>query len=158
MHVSDRNRLEKETLALLLAEDDMLEARAAAEAIQTADHLHLRWALDTALSVAYARAFTKSTICTLDRDEYRPVDPALAEIHDLLIETRDSRYAHTDKDGGREATLTLLLRSGLEAMRWNRLLLPSLRIPEAIALCDEQRDRFRDAARERRIRLDSTPR
>lgn len=87
MHESDRNRLTKELTARLFAADEMLEAQAAAmkrermmaedrdTALRVTANPHLRWALETGMSVAHSRAFTSSTFHTLDRDEYRPDDP-----------------------------------------------------------------------------------
>ena len=163
MHVSVRNRLTKEMTALLFAADDMLEAQAAALALQEMTERdtttpavgaranpHLRWALETGLSVAYARAFTSSTFQTLDRGEYRPVEPSLAWIHDYLIEMRDDRYAHTDKDAGRSASFA---SATSKAVQWERLLFPQSRFAEAVALCELQRHRFEREALERQLSL-----
>jgi hypothetical protein len=53
-------------------------------------------ALETAIVVSYARAFTKSSLVQLDRDAYRPTWPEQPYCHDELLKLRDSRYAHTD--------------------------------------------------------------
>ena len=83
----------------------MFEARAAAAAIPTADddaHPSLG-AQNSALGRVLPSVHEELDLQAAPR-RVPALDPALAEIHDLLVETRDSRYAHTERDGGREAT------------------------------------------------------
>jgi len=47
--------------------------------------------------VIYARPFARSNFVQFRRDEYRPADSPLANLHDLLIDMRDRAAAHTDK-------------------------------------------------------------
>jgi hypothetical protein len=61
MHERQRTHLEKQTLVLQLAAFDMQQADAAAQAmLAEQSDLPLRLALETAMVVCYARAFTKS--------------------------------------------------------------------------------------------------
>jgi hypothetical protein len=62
-------------------------------------------ALETALIVSYSRAFTKSSIVTLSRDDYVPADERLAHLHYRLIDLRDTRSAYTDKDADRQVSI-----------------------------------------------------
>ena len=66
-------------------------------------------ALETAIVVSYARAFTQSTLLQLDEDEYRPEDARQSELHSKLLDLRDKAYAHTDKEGGRFAAFVELM-------------------------------------------------
>jgi hypothetical protein len=108
MHASDRNRLTKRQTALVLASTDMKHARAALDALEN-EHasVHLMRALETAIFVSYARAFTQSSLLQLNTDEFRPVDRNLAGLHDDLLQLRDKAYAHTDKDSGRSITVEM---------------------------------------------------
>ena len=107
MHESDRNRLSKRLTALLLAASDLRQVEAAARLLEMKSGLHERRALETAISVCYARGFTQSSLCRLSQNEFEPSDPGLAEVHRMLLSHRDKVYAHTDKDGGRLAGLNL---------------------------------------------------
>ncbi len=114
---------------------------------------HLRWALETGLSVAFARAFTSSSFHTLSRDDYRPTEESLAWISTTISSrSRDSRYAHTEKDSGRSASFITTVGKGIG---WSRNLFPDERLAEAVTLCESQRHRFEREARELRVRLDS---
>jgi hypothetical protein len=90
-----------------LAASDMRQAEEAAKAIPTMTPIqfHLRRVLETGLVVAYSRAFTKSTIVTLRREDYEPADPRLADLHGRLIDLRDTVGAHTDKDADRRVSV-----------------------------------------------------
>jgi hypothetical protein len=72
MHKSEINRLKKVQTALLLAASDHDQAAAATRALDSEadDHVLIR-ALETAIAVCYARAFTTSTLLQLG-DEYAP--------------------------------------------------------------------------------------
>jgi hypothetical protein len=107
VHESDRNRLLKHQRMLGLAAVDMSEADHAARFLRTmkpAD-LPLKRALETAVIVSYSRAFTKSSIVTLPRGEYAPADERLARLHDRILDLRDSRSAHTDKEADRQISV-----------------------------------------------------
>jgi hypothetical protein len=63
------------------------------ESIRPAD---LRFGLEAAVAVIYARPFKSRKPRGLDRDEWKPDDDAGARWHDELIDLRDTLYAHTD--------------------------------------------------------------
>lgn len=110
MHESETNRLRKRQRALGLAVMDMRQAFAAAKALEReADDVDLMLALETAIVVTYARAFTKSTLLTLDSSEYRPDNRGLGWFHDELLKLRSQKYAHTDKDSGRTAEIRFVV-------------------------------------------------
>jgi hypothetical protein len=104
MHDSERNRLLKRQRMVGLAASDMSEAQSAARALRTMKPIDIptKRVLETGLIVSYSRSFTKSSIVTLLRDEYAPADEALANLHYRILELRDSRCAHTDKDADRQ--------------------------------------------------------
>ena len=62
-------------------------------------------ALETALVVCYSRAFTSSSIVTLDRHDYEPSDQRLASLHHRILALRDSTFAHSDKDVDRQISI-----------------------------------------------------
>jgi hypothetical protein len=99
---------------------DMRQAKAAADGLEQEEHnVHLMLALETAIVVSYVRAFTKSTLVRLDADEYRPTWPEQPYYHDELLKLRDSRYAHTDADSGRDAEFRQVeSESGDAVMAW----------------------------------------
>lgn len=158
MHESDRNARLKRQKALLLAASDMEQAVAAARALQREhDDVWLMRALETAIAVSYARAFTQSNLLQLDRDEYRPTAEAFGRWHDDLYALRDSVYAHTDPKGGRDATARISSAVGFEEdatqpatvhVEWREQWVPIPRedLPQIIELCVHQRDRFRQEA------------
>ena len=55
--------------------------------------------------VSYSRAFTKSSIVTLQREEYAPADEKLSKLHDRILDLRDSRCAHTDTEADRQISV-----------------------------------------------------
>jgi hypothetical protein len=153
MHESERNRLLKLQQALLLALTDMDHARAALDALEREHkNVNLMRALETAIAVSYGRAFTTSSLLRLNRDEYRPDDPAQAQLHDELLTLRDKVYAHTDKEGGRTARIdvTAEIEQGVEGSEINitaevhEQWVPLRRegIPDYRLLIDGQRRRF----------------
>jgi len=106
MHESDRNRFEKRKKTLGLAAADMKQAIAATKALERESmDVPLMLALETAIVVCYARPFTSSSLLRLSLDEYRPAQASLARYHDALYEMRDRKYAHTDKDSERDASI-----------------------------------------------------
>ncbi len=153
---SDRNHVMKRLRALLLAASDMEQASAAAQALDAeSTDVFLMRALETAIAVCYARAFTQSSLYRLNRAEYEPVEPHLAELHRALIAHRDKVYAHTDKEGGRNATLLVETPSPVELPGrvdfvrqedWEPL--PRQELPAVVELSLLQRERFhREAAK-----------
>jgi len=158
---SDRNRALKRQRALLLAASDMEQAAAAARALnaETNDHNLMR-ALETAIAVCYARAFTQTSLFRLNRDTYEPGDSVLAELHRTLCKVRDKVYAHTDKTGGRSATVLVQtqpieLPGRVDFLRqedWEPM--PREALPVALVLFRVQRKRFHDEAGKIQIWLD----
>lgn len=151
MHESKLNYKKKLIRVLLLAADDMNQAKAAARALHLEAHnVHLMRALETAMAVCYARAFTTSTLMTLP-DEYVPTTAPHAKLHKWFRDRRDEAYAHTDKKSGRDASAKLIEVDGrFEPAEWRVEWLPFPRewIDPALDLYTRQRDRFRtDAAR-----------
>jgi hypothetical protein len=51
-------------------------------------------ALETAIAVCYARAFTQSKLHRLDLGKYEPADPQLAELHRTVRATRQGLCTH----------------------------------------------------------------
>jgi hypothetical protein len=154
---SDRNRLLKRQRALLLAASDMEQAAAAAKALADEADRDLARALETAIAVCYARAFTQSSIYQLSRQRYEPTDPRLAELHNELFNVRDKVYAHTDKKGGRTVSLSLQAVPRFEDLGkkpvridFGRLEewvpMPREVLPVALELFHAQRTRFHDEA------------
>ena len=107
VHESERNRLLKRQRMLGLAAADMSEADGAARVLRTLNpgDFSVGRALVTAVIVSYSRAFTKSSIVTLKREEYAPGDEKLASLHDRILDLRDSRSAHTDKEAARQISV-----------------------------------------------------
>jgi hypothetical protein len=156
----------KEQQARLLAAEDMEQAAASARALgDGANDVHLTRALETALAVSYARAFTQGSLLRLDRADYRPCDPTLADLHDELIRLRDKVYAHTDKASGRSTTVTTTTSIGRRAegdteitieMEYREEWPPFRReaISDAPRLFEGQRDRLLSEAADRQVRLE----
>jgi hypothetical protein len=146
MHESERNRLVKLQQALLLAASDMDHAEAAAHALEDeGEDLALMRALETAIAVCYARAFTQSSLMTLPR-EYLPEEPSDRELHRYLADLRDTVYAHTDKASGRKASTTMTAETGevvTVEVREEWIPLPRDLMPAAIDLFRRQARRFR---------------
>jgi hypothetical protein len=107
MDTSERNALKKLQTALLLAASDLFQAAAAAHALDEGpDELPLMLALETAIAVCYARAFTTSSLLRLD-DEYAPAAPSDAE----LCEPAWVAEAATDHRQGSDLELMLAVIS-----------------------------------------------
>jgi hypothetical protein len=152
MHESDRNRWLKIQRALLLAASDMDQAAAAARALEPGiEDYNLARALETAIAVCYARVFMQSSLYRLDRAKYEPADPRLARLHRMLCDLRATVYAHTDKSGGRDASIIaespIALPGVIDFLRsesWTPL--PRSDIEVARELFAVQRRRFHDEA------------
>jgi hypothetical protein len=121
-----RRALEEEQRALNLANSDLNQTVAAVRALQAdyeaeqqgelVDH-DLRRALETAIVVCYARAFTANRgVRPLD-SAHEPTDRALAALHRKLCWLRDKRYAHTDAESGRDASLEAQAETGFGDLR-----------------------------------------
>jgi hypothetical protein len=103
--------------------------------------------------VAYARIFTNADY-SLERATYRPVDPALGELHDRLIRWRDKVYAHTDKASHRTASIRPGTGMFGRIIQWSREDFPQAKLAEALALFAVQRKRFEDEAESLRVTVD----
>jgi len=103
LHESDRNRLTNEARRLVLAEADMRQVMAAVDALlgETLNGDLCR-ALETAVIVCYARAFTTSNTVGPLTEDWTPADPVERRFHDEIMRLRDKVYAHTDKIGARD--------------------------------------------------------
>jgi hypothetical protein len=167
MHGSDRNRLKKRQQALLLGAIDMNHAHAAASALDAeADEVNVMRALETAIAVSYARAFTNSSLLRLDAEDFAPADPDARRLHEYLLELRDTVYAHTDKNSGRTATIDVISATGLGNLGglpvsfgtevWEEWLpLPREWIPAMQSLFREQQNRLREEAAAIQLQLDA---
>ncbi|SRR6266536_2437059 len=125
----------------------MRQTRAAARLLERQSDVNERRALETAIAVCYARAFTQSSLHRLDQNEFEPSDPRLAAVHRMLLDHRDKVYAHTDKDGGRIASIKLPdVDIGTEV--WEQWVpFPRGIVPHVVALSDAQALRlFQEAA------------
>jgi hypothetical protein len=137
---------------------DMRQAKAAADALEKEkDDLHLMLALETAIVVSYARAFTTSTLFQLDRDEYQPTWPEQPYYHYWLLDLRDIKYAHTDAKSDRDAELRLVEDEGGEdVMAWYAAwgVLPREWLGALRGLFDYQVERFTREVLDIRRQLD----
>jgi len=151
MHPSVVNRYKKRQQVLLLAATDMQQAEAAALALEAeTENVALMRALETAMAVCYARAFTQSTLEVLP-SEYVPTTPPDLDLHTWFRERRDKEYAHTDKKSSRSASVKVVDWEGdvVNVMlheQWDPF--PRELIRPAIDLFQRQCDRLRrDAPR-----------
>jgi hypothetical protein len=88
---------------LTLAIGDMRQA--AARLLDKQIDVHARRALETAISVCYARPWIASNQSGKLKDRWLPSVGADRNLHDMLLELRRSAYAHSDPAGGRKARL-----------------------------------------------------
>jgi hypothetical protein len=101
MHESERNRIVNEIRRYRLAQADMRQVIAAVQALANEHHNgYLCRALETAIIVCYARAFTSGNEVGSLGDEWVPDDKELRRFHDEVLRLRDQVYAHTDRRAG----------------------------------------------------------
>src|SRR2546426_8238359 len=95
--------------AVRLAGESMFDVIAAAEFLRDtwlpnqpagADHVRVRTALETGMFVTYARPFTQSQLHRLA--PARGLTPEQRQLHEEILELRNSVYAHTDETPWRE--------------------------------------------------------
>ncbi len=159
MHVSERNRLEKEKAALLFGAVDMQHASAAARAVAAeTEDINLMRALEAAMAVCFMRPYTKCDF-RLPADMFPPdEDESQDALLFRMLETfRDTVYAHTDAGGGRKAspveavidgeTVTVSYQEG-----W--LPFPREAIAHVIDLCERLREQMLIGAGVRQKMLD----
>ena len=134
--------------ALLFAAVDMRQAAAACDMLEleTSDP-HRARALETAIAVCYARAFTESTVRQLPAKAFAPKKGTPErELHNVLMNLRQKVYAHTDLESGRSlAKLVIEVEGDVAHVEhvetWHPLdrdLLDPIR-----ELCTAQEDRLR---------------
>jgi hypothetical protein len=153
LHESEVNKRKKRIATLLHAADDMIEAEVAASWLAEIDHPWRKRVVVTGMVVAYARVFVTGDY-TLDREEYKPTGPELADLHELLIRWRQKVYAHTDKESGRTADVTPSSGGVGRIISWQRSDFPVGRMAEALTLFRAQRKRFESEAEELQRALD----
>jgi len=135
-------------VALLFAAVDMRQAAAACNMLEeeTSDP-HRARALETAIAVCYARAFTESTVRQLPARAFAPKKRSPErELHDVLMNLRQKVYAHTDLESGRSLAKLVIEVEGdathvEHVERWHPLdsdLLNPIR-----ELCNTQEERLR---------------
>jgi hypothetical protein len=143
----ERNELRRELTRLRLAQSDMAQAAAAAEALKgEREESPLGRALETACVVIYARPFTSNKVGRLG-EEWAPTDPEERALHDELCKRRNQVYAHSDETPLREVVdigASIGKDHPVYAEQWhpvNRDVLPAF-----IAMAWKQEKRFYDAA------------
>ena len=114
MHISERNRLEREKAALLFGAVDMQHAIAAARALEAqTEDVNLMRALEAAMAVCFMRPYTNCDF-TLPKDMFPPngdeSDDGL--LFDMLKTFRDTVHAHTDVGSGRAASPVEIVEDG----------------------------------------------
>lgn len=139
--------------ALLHAATDMDQVRAACDMLeQEQEDANRARALETAIAVCYARAFTQSSLKKLRESTFAPRKGTdQRELHDTLMTLRRKVYAHTDVEGGRSVKeLSVEIEGDVATVKhveaWHpldRVLLDPIR-----QLCDDQAAKLRlNAAR-----------
>lgn len=150
LNETERNRLTNEIRRLRLAESDMNQAAAAAQALRT-EHLNgdLCRALETAIAVCYARPYGSSNKVGVLGDEWLPEDPGDQALHGALLTRRDQVYAHTDRTDARG--IVDVFGDGTFVEEWRPLSRDVL--PRIITLAARQQARFREGVEDRQERL-----
>ena len=126
----------------------MDQAAAAARALQNESEYLLARALETAIAVCYMRPFTQSSLMTLPA-ELLPEGEPDGRYHTELERLRHKVYAHTDKAGGRAASINVeTVANGALTLAYRDAWLPLERaaIPALIDFFERQAERFRREA------------
>lgn len=149
MDETKRTNLERLRELLLFAADDMGQARAAVLALNNEEHnVDLMRALETAIAVCYARAFTDNRGWGQVPKKYRP-EASDAALHEVLMHLRHKVYAHVSGESGRSATMTTTAdfeESAAIEYRHGWLPLERAALRPIADLCEAQRERFLTAA------------
>jgi hypothetical protein len=103
-----RDGLKRKQQALLLSSYDMVQAAAAARALEGEADGDLARALETAMAVCYMRAFTKGAGRLPAK--FIPRDAPDADFHKQLVELRHRVYAHTSLGRTRWSILNAMNR------------------------------------------------
>jgi hypothetical protein len=144
MSISNAIALTPEHERLALAISDMRHAAAAARLLDKQDDFHARRALETAISVSYARPWLASNRSGKLKAKWLPAAGPDRDLHNRLLDLRHKTYAHTDPAGG---------RSGLAHVGPDNVLgigeqwipLDAKDLPAIADLCDRQAERFQQA-------------
>jgi hypothetical protein len=136
-----------EQARLALALNDMQQAAAAARLLdQQRDH-HARRALETAISVCYARPWLPSNRSGKLKDTWRPVAGSDRDLHSRLLQLRRQTYAHTSPEGGRKPQVQVVSVGHKKTLaigeQW--IPLPVADLLPIADLCDRQAARFMQA-------------
>lgn len=133
-------------VALLLASADVKQASAACDMLDEGhDDPNRARALETAIVVCYARAFTVSTLARLPALFAPPAGSEERQLHDILLTLRHKVYAHTDLESGRSVEkLTVEVEGDIAhvAHRESWQPLDTSRLDSIRALCATQHRRF----------------
>jgi hypothetical protein len=129
---------------LVLAMYDMRQAAAAALILEQQADFPARRAIETAISVCYARPFIDSNQGGKLKKKWLPADGPDRELHNRLVKLRHKTYAHTDPAGGRKA-FAELGHEGVLGIGEQLNLLPREEASAIIALCVRQEARFKQA-------------
>jgi hypothetical protein len=136
--------LTPEQQRLALAVSDMRQAAAAARLLNQQEDFHARRALETAISVCYARPWIDSNRGGKLKAKWRPTAGPDRDLHNRLLDFRHKTYAHTDPTGGRSALADVgpgnVLGIGEQWIPLNANDLPAIADP-----CDRQAARFQQA-------------
>ncbi len=134
---------EQERLALAI--NDMRQAAAAARLLNQQADGHARRALETAISVCYARPWLPSNLGGKLRDKWRPADAPDRDLHKRLLNLRHKTYAHTDPAGGRKGLAHIEPAENVLGIGEQWMPLRPGELPAIADLCDRQAARFREA-------------
>jgi hypothetical protein len=107
-----------------------------------ASDVHERRALETAISVCYARPWLGSNRVGKLRNKWLPAAGCDRDLHKRLLELRRKTYAHTDPDGGRTA-LAQLGPGNIASIGEQWMPLRGDELPESADLCERQAARFK---------------
>jgi len=121
VHESDKNKLLKYKLALLLGAADMTQAIAAGRALKNEQDGTLARALETAMVVCFMRPFTGTLKLP---DDYAQPGPEDAKFFRGVKALRDKVYAHTDEGTGREASAITIEEGEIVNLSWNEVWMP----------------------------------
>jgi hypothetical protein len=146
---SERNRLLKRRRMVGLAASDMSEAQRGLLLLQETSlpyAIGVKHVVETGVIVSYARAFTRSSIVTLSRDEYAPENDELSRLHYRLLDLRDTRTAHTDKDADRHISVQYGVGGSVGVVESFGPVLRRDELELANELFELQRQRFLDEA------------
>jgi hypothetical protein len=126
----------------------MTQAIAAARMLQATQDVAQARALETAMAVCFMRPYTKSDLAVPDLmfPTEESADPGDRELFELLKAFRDKVFAHSDKEGGRQAgPVTIDAGPEIVNLSWTEAWypFPRDRLPEVIDLCERLSEEMR---------------